>query len=260
MNWIANFIRGFLLSFNAISTLTKPGLKRYVAFPVLINAVIFIAGFVLLWTYRIGLIEWIYKPYPDDNTWQLILWYFIAIFLFGGIILVAYFLFTPIGCLLASPFNDSLAGKTEQLLSPDEPQEEIPLSAGKFMKTVGKEIAKVILVSVVMTLTFLLNLLPVIGTILFLLCTATLGAFVIALQYLDYPMDRHDFSLLEVAKTITGNLSLCLGFGLGAMLLLMIPFLNLICIPVCVIAATSLFVGLKNEGRIVVANKIAKES
>lgn len=250
MDWISNFIRGFLLSFNAISTLKKPGLKKYLLIPLLINVSMFVLGFVLLWIYRVGLIELIYRPYPTDNTWQIILWYFIAIFLFALIVLVAYFIFTPIGCLIASPFNDSLAGKTEQLLSPDSPQDEIPLSAKKFMKTVGKEIIKVVIVILVMLIIFVLNIIPVVGSILFVFGTVTLGSFAIALEYLDYPMDRHDYSLVEVAKTILANPSISLGFGLGAMLLLMIPLFNLVCIPVCVIAATSLFVALENEGRV----------
>lgn len=251
MDGLANLFKGFSIPFDSFGEIRRNSpLWRYIMIPLIINIIIFGAGFALLWIFRVDLIELIWA-YPGDSWLLEILWYTLGVIVFALASLMAYFLFTPLGCLIASPFNDSLAGKSEQIFDPEIPQTEIPLSARAIFATIGRELVKVLAIGLVMGISFLLNLLPGIGSVFSIVFIAFFGSWVFSLEYLDYPMNRHGYKLSEILAIIRQNRGYCMGFGLGAMLLLMIPILNLLCIPVCVVGATKLFVELSKAGRII---------
>lgn len=251
MDSLSNLFKGFSIPFDSFGEIRRnSSLWRYIMVPLIINVLIFGAGFTLLWMFRVDLIELIWI-FPGDSWWLEILWYAMGVIVFALASLMAYFLFTPLGCLIASPFNDSLAGRSEQIFDPEIEQTEIPLSARAIFATIGKELGKVLAVSIVIGISLLLHLIPGVGSVLSIIFTAFFGSWVFSMEYLDYPMSRHGYSLSEITAMIRNNRGYCMGFGLGAMLLLMIPVVNLLCIPVCVVGATKLFVELSKAGRII---------
>lgn len=86
---------------------------------------------------------------------------------------------------------------------------------------------------------FILSLvLPLIGPILWFL----FSAWILALEYLDYPMASQGLRAREIRRRLRGHPVLSLGFGAATALLTMIPLVNFIAMPSAVAGATALWV------------------
>lgn len=250
MKWIAALFYGFEQPFLGLDMLRREKrLRGYMAIPIGLNIALFLLLLTLLWVFRVDLIG-IFYAQPNEGFWHLALWYVVGVLLFGVFFVLSYFLFTPIGCLLASPFNDALAGRAEQIFDPNVPLEDIPFSFAGLPGMLLRELIKLSLALIVAVTGLVLSLFPVLGQLLGIAFMASFGSFVFALEYLDYPMNRHRYRLRDVARAIQANFWHSIGFGGAALLLLLIPFVNLFCIPACVIGATRLFVDFRREGRL----------
>ena len=248
MRKIKQLFKGFDILFSAFSVISQNlSLARYIAVPLMINILLFGVGFFLLLSYRVEIIELIWA-YPEESSFYVVLWYILGFFVMGVAMLVSYFLFTPIGCLIASPFNDSLSHAAEKVLDPESDLEEASLTPGEIFKAIRKELLKLFILCLILAAGLLFNVIPGIGTVISGAFTITFGAWFLSLEYLDYPMSRYGFTMKKMTLAVNRNLWLCLGFGAGAMVLLLIPLLNLVCIPVCVVGATDLFIRLRRDG------------
>ena len=75
-----------------------------------------------------------------------------------------------------------------------------------------------------------------------------LTLFFLGWEYLDFSMERWHLGFGAKRKLAFRNLGALLSFGAGAILLLLIPLLNLLAIPVCVIGGTLLICDLRDAG------------
>ncbi|MGH8120148.1 MAG: EI24 domain-containing protein, partial [Gammaproteobacteria bacterium] len=74
------------------------------------------------------------------------------------------------------------------------------------------------------------------------------GAWLLALEYLDFPMGNHGLAFPEQKNRLQQKRRLALGFGAGIFTLTMIPIANFLAVPVGVCAATRLYIGhLRNS-------------
>jgi len=67
------------------------------------------------------------------------------------------------------------------------------------------------------------------------------GSWLLAIEYLDYPMGNRDYTFKQQLDLIKQHRFLCLGMGIGLMVMTIIPVLNFFAMPVGVAAATSLW-------------------
>ena len=67
-------------------------------------------------------------------------------------------------------------------------------------------------------------------------------AWMMAIEYGDYPMGNHDIIFKQQREKFADNRQLAFGFGTGVMLLTMIPVVNFLAMPVAVAGATRLYV------------------
>jgi CysZ protein len=90
------------------------------------------------------------------------------------------------------------------------------------------------------TLPFLLLafIVPVIGPLIWFLFTA----WMLAVQYSDFPMGNHGLLFAEMRARLRQRRMLSLGFGAAAAGLTMLPILNFIAMPASVVGATVLWV------------------
>ena len=84
----------------------------------------------------------------------------------------------------------------------------------------------------------MLFFIPIIGPIIWFLFTA----WMMSLQYMDYPMANHRLSFRQQRALQGKNRLFSLGFGGVTMGASMIPFVNFIIMPTAVIAATIIWV------------------
>ena len=81
-------------------------------------------------------------------------------------------------------------------------------------------------------------ILPVIGQVLWFLFLA----WMMAVQYKDYPFDNHKINFDEMRQALKQKQGLSYGFGITTALFSMIPIVNLVVMPVAICGATALWV------------------
>jgi CysZ protein len=84
-------------------------------------------------------------------------------------------------------------------------------------------------------------LIPIIGKPIYLVFGNIITMFFLAYDNLDYSLARRRLPFADKCRFIVRNSPSCLGFGAGALVSVVIPFLNFVVIPLTVVGATILF-------------------
>lgn len=226
---------GYLLE--GMRLIARPGLRRFVIIPLLINVLVFSAGIAAGVRWFEGFIAWMHAGVPSWLHWlDWVLWPLFGLLL---LVLVVYG-FSLVANLIAAPFNGLLAEKVELLLrgrSLDQGSGTAGMLAG-LVPTLVDELRKV-LYALVWAIPFLLLLwVPVVGPVLWFLFTA----WMLAVQYLDYPMGNQGLSFKEQRQRLAARRGLGLGFGAATAALGAVPVLNFVVMPSAVAGATALWV------------------
>ena len=234
---IADISTGTRALARAFALVREPGIRRYVIIPILINAVLF--GGLIWYGYGLyaPLVAWIMSFVPSFLGFlEWIIW------LFFGVLsaLVVFFLFTPIANIVAAPFNALMAEKIEAHLTGQPPSSKVG-----FMKmaidAIASQLRKLVYIGLWALGLFLVTLIPVVNIISPILWVV-FGAWLLSLEYFDYPMGNHDLVFAEQKKRLAEHRGLALGFGGGLMIMTSIPVVNFIAMPIGVAGATLLWV------------------
>lgn len=239
---------GFLISLAYIKTgwqlVRQPGLRRFVWMPLLINIVIF--GLVGWWIHSLAsqwLDNWaLLGALPDwwivNLIRTIISWLFSLVLLFS-----LAFIFTLVANLIGAPFNGLLAERVEAHLTGKAPSAApswltLVKSVPRLMTS---ELSKLLYLAVCIVPLLLLQFVPLINIFAPLLLFL-FGAWMFALEYVDYPMGNHGALFGEVRRSMRKHRRVAFGFGSGVALISMIPIINLFIMPVAVAGATALYV------------------
>ena len=229
--------RGFQL-------LRLPGIRLFVLLPLLINVAIFAALSYLTmsrFSQWIGqLIGWL----PDWLGFlEWLLWPLAVILLLA---IVMYF-FSTIANLIAAPFNGLLAEKLEEHLCGEEVagRETIAQALASFPRSIGRECRKLLYYAGFAILTLIASF--IISPLAPLLWFA-MNAWMMAIEYCDYPMDNHRLSFSEARRRVASQRGTSFSFGALVMLGTMIPIVNLIIMPAAVCGGTLIWVERLKEG------------
>lgn len=240
-NPVSNFTLGFLYPFRAGKFIKgHPVLFKYIIVPFLINVVLLCAA--VYW--GLSFFNSIVVHYiPQGEAWYwIILSYFLWTLAILMTMVLVFFGFTVTGAIIASPFNDILSEKTEGILT-GVPNEE-PFVFSVFLKDsmilVLDESKKIIIFVILMLLLLPLNLVPG-GTLPYSVLSVLLTAFFLVVEYTGYVFARKHLTFRDQRKFIFARKFMMLGFGLGLMGVLAIPFLQFFCIPLGVVGATRLW-------------------
>ncbi len=239
---VGHFSRGFFTIFRSLRVLRRyPRLLPYIIIPFLINLAVF-TGAVYLGLDFFGSTVVEYIPQGDVWYWSVVYWLVWVVAVLLTAVLV-FFSFTVVGNLIASPFNDLLSERTEEVLTGQTNDE--PFSLGQFMKdalaTILLEAKKISIFVVIMLLILPLNLLPGFGNTLYTVLAVSLTLFFLCVEYLGFVMVRKRLFFGAQRRFIMSRKVLMVGFGTGVMAVLSIPFFQFLCIPLAVIGATRLW-------------------
>lgn len=230
----------FLKGFSLIST---KGLKRFVFIPLAINLILFSTAFYFLYGEINASIVWVVDLIPD---WQWLSWlkdglsYIIWPIAVITILLVFGLIFGTLANWIAAPFNGLLSEKVEQLLTGQD------LGDAGFMdlvkdtpRTIGREFTKLAYyLPRALGFLILFFVLPVFGQIIWFL----FSAWMMAVQYCDYPFDNHKVAFKPMRRILINNKSQSFSFGITVAICSMIPIVNFLVMPVAVCGATALWV------------------
>lgn len=229
---------GYLL--RGLRLVIEPGLRRYVALPLLINALVF-AGLLWLAADQFGvLVDAILPALPQWLAWLAgVLW---LLFFVAAAVLV-FFTFSVIANLIAAPFNDLLAEAVERRLSGRAP----PGGGGLWQAVKGapgamldelRKLGYFIRWALPLLILFLIPGVNLIAPLVW----AVFTAWILALEYADYPMGNHDLRPDRQRRILGRQRWLSLGFGTGVMLATLIPLANFLVMPAAVAGASALWV------------------
>ncbi len=230
---IGYFFHGFELAF-------QPGIRRFVILPLLINFLLIGGAIYLLFS---NLNQWIdsWLSYlPDILSWlSYLLWPLLAL----AILATFTYLFSTIANFVAAPFNGLLAEQLEAKLTGKKLSEQSLVSLFKDVpRILGREWRKLMYYLPKALGLFILLLIPALGQTIGPLLWLIFSAWMMAIQYCDYPFDNHKVSFQDMKNDLKKNQSTSYGFGFFVTLFTMIPILNLFVMPVAVCGATAMWV------------------
>ena len=222
---IRYFGRGF-------SLLSNKGLKRFVALPILINALLMTALIYFGGGYLVEKIQWVIDWLPSWLSW--LYWLILPVAALTLISITLYF-FSAILNLIASPFNGLLSEAVETKVTgaviPDEAMGQlIARTLQRELKKLGYFIPRYLGLLVISFIPVINVVSPVLWFIF--------GAWVLTLQYLDYALDNNGHSFEDLHKALKLQPLTTLGFGFVVALGFMIPVVNLFVMPAAVCGAT----------------------
>ena len=238
-----DFIAGFKYISQGFGLLLKPGIRVYVMIPMLINALVFAAVITFgahlmndfIDTTLTGWLEWL----------RWLLW---PLFVIISLTIV-FFCFSIVANLIAAPFNGFLAEAVEVhltgiTLSDTGGLKQLPSDIKKAFKSEFKKFTYFIVRAVPLLILFIIPFAQVGAPVFWFI----FGAWMLALEYMDFPMGNHGMLFTEQRRYLWEKRKLTFGFGIGAMILTLIPVANFIAIPVIVCGATKLWVEIFASG------------
>lgn len=227
--------------FEGLHLITRPGVRTFVLFPLMINVLLFGTAFWFLFGQIDLLVQDVIDWIPDWLDWlkesvAFFIWP-IAVFI---ILLFSAYVFGTLANWIAAPFNGLLSERIEMILTGEEPPsgqfwavfKDIPRTLGREFQKLGYYLPRAI------GYLLLFFILPVIGQVIWFLFTA----WMMAVQYCDYPFDNHKVPFKVMRKELMQTKSDSFSFGIMVTFCSMIPIVNFIVMPVAICGATSMWV------------------
>lgn len=217
----------------------QPGLRRFVAIPLLISTIVF-AGAIFGISYWLdSLINVLLGYLPSWLDWlRYLLW---PLFILVGVLIIFYS-FSLMTNLIAAPFNGMLAEAVEQYLT----GQTIDTGGWKalvkdLLPSFASELRKLVYFIVRAVPLGVLFLVPGINLVAPFIW-ALFSAWMLAIEYVDYPMANHLLHFSEQRRLLRQRKLLSYGFGGSSLLMTMIPVVNFLAMPVSVAGATAMWV------------------
>lgn len=154
-----------------------------------------------------------------------------------------------VASLLSSPVHDRLSAAVEaRVLGPSTQ----PFVLGTFLADVavgvGHSLLSIALWASLSCPLLVLSAVPVVGTVLHPVLSVGISSLLTANEALDYTWSRRRLTYAEKLGILWSQRAVTGGLGLSAVLVLLVPGLNLFVMPVAVIAATLLALELEAAG------------
>ena len=139
-------------------------------------------------------------------------------------------------------FAHMLSEKAEELITgrPVDALEGLSAAIMAIPRGIVRELLKILYYIPLFLLVLILSFIPPINTAAPILWFV-LGAWMMSLQFLDYPMDNHQLAFADVKEAASSRRMTSMGFGGAVALCASIPVLNFFVIPSAVVGATLLW-------------------
>ena len=219
--------------------LPRAGLRSFVAIPLLINTLLFGAG--VWWSFD-QFQHWdqmVQSWLPGWLSWlHWLLW---PVFVLT-VLLIVFYTFSVVANLIAAPFNSLLAERVEKLArSERSSRPDAGLNWKDLILSPLAELSKLLSFIGWAIPVLILSFIPVINVAAPVLW-ALFGAWMLALEYADYPLGNRGLSFREQRQLLRKHWPLTLGFGGMTLVLTLIPIVNFLAMPAAVIGATLMWV------------------
>jgi len=241
-----SYLKGLDDCFSGFRMIFKPGARKFVIVPLMINTGLFSAAIYIISQY---VDSWLESLLPGWLAW--LTWLIWPLF-FVTILLLVFYSFTLVANLIAAPFNSLLAGRVEMNLTGQQP---VNINAEKILslafarlavRSVGAEVHKIFYFLIWLIPLCAVTLTPVIN-IIAPFCWFVFATWSLTLEYTEYPLANRGLLFSEVRQYNRENRMRTLGLGTGIFILTSIPFVNFLAMPVAVAGATILTTKTSNQ-------------
>ncbi|WP_415882916.1 sulfate transporter CysZ [Neptuniibacter sp. QD34_54] len=218
--------------------LPDPEIRPFVLVPLLTNIVLFVTAIWLLFSNFGAWVDSLIATFLPDWEWLQFLHYVLWPVMALLVIVFVYYGFSIVANIIAAPFNGFLSEKVEKrlrgdIVTDDGWKEVIAL----IPRAIGRELSKLAYYLPRVLFLLVLSFIPVINLISPFLWIL-FGAWMMAIQYCDYPMDNNKVSFKNMKLMLKSDRLTSIGFGGLIQLGMLVPLLNLILMPAAVVGAT----------------------
>ena len=222
------------------------GRLKFSITPLIINILLF---FGLIWLVYGTDILAAFTATPEAWYWRALFWllgWLIKLVLFY----LVFLLFPVVGSIVASPFLDLLTEKQEEemLGRPVAPPFTVLGMLGDILRATTHALKGLGLGTLVAGLLLLINILPLIGSVLYIVLNACVAALFFSMQFMDYPLARRRLGYGAKLKAVLHDTGGSLGLGLAIFLCAMIPVLNAAMLAPAACGATLLYHRIAGSG------------
>lgn len=230
-----NPVKGAGYLFRGFSMLPEPGIRKFVLIPMIINIFLFSGAiWLLINEFDTWVNYWLNKLPEWLSFLDWLLWPLFAIL----VLVAVYYGFSMVANLIAAPFNGFLSEKVEKMRSgavmADEGWKGM---LAMIPRALQRELAKMAYYLPRLLLLLIFSFIPVVNVVAPFLWFL-FGAWMMAIQYCDYPMDNNKVSFRQMKKLLAQRRLTSLSFGALVQVGMLIPVINLVLMPAAVIGAT----------------------
>lgn len=237
---LEEFTFGARCLFLGFTWLTRPGIKRYVIWPLLINVLLFAIATGLGVHYFGGWLDHWIAALPHWLAWLgILLWIIFAL----AAALVLFYTFALLASLIAAPFDIFLSMRVEAELTGHRPETGRSLTMD-IVVGLRSQIQRLLHIlwraALIAVAGLILAFIPLLGVFTPVLWFA-FSAWTLAIVYSDFPLSNRGVVFSEQRRLFSQYRSRVFGFGMAAAVCTLLPIVNLIAMPAAVIGATILW-------------------
>jgi len=237
---MVNLVKGAGYLMTGFRLMNQQGIRRFAYLPMAINILLFSLAIWLGYSQFDAWLNNLLPSWMPDWLMSTLMWVIMPIFT-ALVSIIVFFSFSIIANFLASPFNGPLAEAVERSLTGQIPTalpwQQIIKDTPSVLWNELKKIKYFLLWIIPL---FIFSWIPVVNIIAPALWFL-LSAWMLTLEYHDYPMGNHQIKFPEQRDKLKTQRGLTLGFGLATLAVTMVPIVNFIVIPAAVCGATALY-------------------
>lgn len=234
---------------SVVYLLSRPKLYIFIIIPYIINAIIFILLFGFVFAFFNQQINSLTSLLEFNGFLEGLI--STTLKLIGSLLAIVFtsFLLISIALIIQSPFNSII---TESILKENNIEKINDKTGIKFvikdlLRALEFEIVKLLIIVLVFIITFALNFIPFIGSILYLVINTFNIFFLNLLDLLDPSYNYLGFKVAKEIKFTFKNIFNYLGFGILAYIVWGIPVVNFLLMPIFYSSATLALLGVYSE-------------
>lgn len=227
--------------FQGFELIRTKGIKRFVLVPLFINLILFCTAFYFLIDYIQQSVSYILNAIPEwlsfiKDGLKYVLWPIAII----TVLLIFALIFGTLANWIAAPFNGLLSEKVERHLTGEQMGNEGLFDALKDTpRALGREFSKLgYFIPRAIGFLLIFFFLPIFGQLVWFLFTA----WMMSVQYVDYPFDNHKAEFRFTRDSLREDKSRAFSFGILVNVFSFIPVINFMVMPVSICGATAMYV------------------
>lgn len=238
------FVDGVKVIPRAIGMIARDARLRKLAIrPFLVSVVVVLIGLPFVLWFAGDLFRLVL---PSSAEWSGFIETVVRILFTIAVTVAGLFVLLMLGRIIGAPFNSKLSEGVEEAYLGIQRNSSSSLGAmvaegaGSVVTAIGRLLLFLLLYPPILVT----QLIPVVGIFIFPVLSTLYGAFALSFDFTESSWERHLPGFRNRLRFMREHLGAFLGFGLGAVVMMLIPFVNFLLIPVAVAAGTLLYLDI----------------